>query len=119
MPSSRFPSLRRFSLARGVGAKSRSVRASVRRRLASSGKGLFEVVAPEARLHVAHGQALEEGHPGHGEGGEGVPVDQDVVGPHLLQGPGRLGQDAGRQVGEGLALLHHVQVAVLLDAEEA
>jgi len=30
-----------------------------------------------------------------------------------------LGEDAGREVGEGLALLHHVQVSVLLDPEEA
>ena len=46
-------------------------------------------------------------------------MDEDVVRPHLLEGPGRLGEDAGREVGEGLALLHHVQVSVLLDPEEA
>ena len=68
---------------------------------------------------MAHGDPLQKGRPGHGEGGEGVPVDEDVVRPHLLEGPGRLGEDAGGEVGEGLALLHHVQVAVLLDPEEA
>lgn len=67
---------------------------------------------------MAHGDPFQEGGPGHGEGGEGVPVDQNVVRPHLLEGPRRLGEDAGGEVGEGLALLHHVQVPVLPDAEE-
>ena len=50
------------------------------------GKGGVFVIGPQPRLHMAHGHLMIVGGEGPGEGGGGIPVDQDHVRLQLADG---------------------------------
>ena len=61
---------------------------------------------------MPHGDLEIEAAKGRGEGGGGVPVDQDHVRLHLLQHRPELFQDGGGDVEEGLPVLHDSKIIV-------
>lgn len=70
--------------------------------------GAVDVVRAQARLHMAHGNLKVEARERRGEAGRGVAVDQDHVGPLVLEDRLELDQ----HVEQRLARLHDRQVVV-------
>lgn len=78
-----------------------------------------DVVRAQAGLDVAHGDLQVEARERSGEAGRGVPVDQDHVGPLVLEDGLELDQHVARHVEQGLARLHDRQVLVGRHIEDA
>ena len=76
------------------------------------------VVGPEPRLHVAHRHLVVEGRQGPGEGGGGVPVDQDHIRLQCVDGLIHAGEALAGDGAEGLPGGHDVQVPVRLQAKD-
>lgn len=83
------------------------------------GPGAVDVVRAQARLDVAHGDLKVEAGERCGEAGRGVAVDQDDVGPLVLEDGLELEQHVARNVEQRLAGLHDRQVVVWSHAEDA
>ena len=75
-------------------------------------KGGGEVVGPQSRLHMSHGNLQVETGQSGGKGGGGIPVDEDEVRLHLLQDRPHSGEDGGGNVKESLSLPHNGKVIV-------
>ena len=78
-----------------------------------------DVVRAQARLDVAHGDLQVEARERRGEAGRGVPVDQDDVGPLVLEDGLKFDQHVARHVEQRLAGLHNRQVVVGSHVEDA
>ena len=74
--------------------------------------GTVDVVRAKARLDMAHGDLQVEARQCRGEAGRGVAVDQDDVGPLVLENGLELDQHVARHVEQRLARLHDRQVVV-------
>ena len=81
--------------------------------------GAVDVVRAQARLDVAHGDLQVEARERRGEAGRGVPVDQNHVGPLVLEDSLELEQHVTRHVEQRLARLHDGQVVVGSHIEDA
>ena len=81
--------------------------------------GAEDVVRAQARLNVPHGDLQVEASERRGEAGRGVAVDQDHVGPLVLEDRLELEQHVARHVEQRLARLHDRQVVVWDHAEDA
>jgi len=71
-----------------------------------------DVVGPESRLHVRHGDHPVVGSQGGGEGRGSVAVHQDQVWPRLLEERVETGQDRRRDVPQGLPLAHDLEIVI-------
>lgn len=74
--------------------------------------GTVDVVRAKARLDMAHGDLQVEARQCRGEAGRGVAVDQDHVGPLVLENGLELDQHVARHVEQRLARLHDRKVVV-------
>ena len=74
--------------------------------------GAVDIARAQARLDVAHGDLQVETCERSGEAGRGVAVDQDNVGPLVLEDGLELQQHVARHVEQRLARLHDRQVMV-------
>lgn len=83
------------------------------------GPGAVDVVRAQARLDMPHGDLQVEARECRGEAGRGVAVDQDHVGPLVLEDRLELEQDIARHVEQRLARLHDGQVVVGSHIEDA
>lgn len=83
------------------------------------GPGAVDVVRAQACLHMAHGNLKVEACKRCGEAGRGVAVDQDHVGPLVLEDRLELEQHVACNVEQRLARLHDGQVVVRHDLEHA
>ena len=83
------------------------------------GPGAVDVVRAKARLDVPHGDLQVEACERSGEAGRGVAVDQDHVGPLVLEDRLELEQHVARHVEQRLARLHDRQVVVRCNVEDA
>lgn len=83
------------------------------------GPWAVDVVRAQARLDVAHGDLQVEAGQCSGEAGRGVAVDQDHVGPLVLEDRLELEQHVACHVEQRLARLHDRQVVVWGHAEDA
>lgn len=83
------------------------------------GPGAVDVVRAQARLDVAHGDLQVEARERRGEAGRGVAVDQDDVGPLVLEDGLELEQHVASHVEQRLARLHDRQVVVGSHVEDA
>lgn len=81
--------------------------------------GAVDVVRAQAGLDVAHGNLQVEACERGGEAGRGVAVDQDDIGPLVLEDRLELEQHVARHVEQRLARLHDRQVVVWGHAEDA
>lgn len=81
--------------------------------------GAVDVVRAQAGLDVPHGDLQVEARERRGEAGRGVAVDQDHVGPLVLEDGLELEQNVGRNVEQRLARLHDRQVVVGRHVEDA
>ena len=81
--------------------------------------GAVDIVRAQARLDVAHGDLKVEARERRGEAGRGVSVDQDHVGPLVLEDGPELEQHVARHVEQRLARLHDRQVVVGSHIEDA
>lgn len=81
--------------------------------------GAVDVVRAQPRLDVAHGDLQVEACERRGEAGRGVSVDQDDVGPLVLEDGLELEQHAARHVEQSLARFHDRQVVVGRNVEDA
>lgn len=81
--------------------------------------GTVDVVRAKARLDMAHGDLQVEARQCRGEAGRGVAVDQDHVGPLVLEDSLELDQHVARHVEQRLARLHDRQVVVGSHVEDA
>lgn len=81
--------------------------------------GAVDVVRSQARLYVAHRDLQVEARERSGEAGRGVAVDQDDVGPLVLEDGLELEQYVARYVEQRLARLHDRQVVVGSHTEDA
>ena len=81
--------------------------------------GAVDVVRPQAGLDVTHGDLQVEARQCRGEAGRGVAVDQDDVGPLVLEDGLELEQHVARHVEQRLARLHDRQVVVGSHVEDA
>lgn len=81
--------------------------------------GAVDVVRAQARLHMPHGDLQVEARERRGEAGRGVAVDQDDVGPLVLEDRLELEQYVARHVEQRLARLHDRQVVVGSHTEDA
>lgn len=83
------------------------------------GPGAVDVVRAQARLDVPHGDLQVEARERSGEAGRGVAVDQDDVGPLVLEDGLELEQYVARYVEQRLARLHDRQIVVGSHTEDA
>lgn len=83
------------------------------------GPGAVDVVRAQAGLDVPHGDLQVEARERCGEAGRGVAVDQDDVGPLILEDRLELDQDVAGDVEQRLARLHDSKVVVGSHAEDA
>lgn len=81
--------------------------------------GTVDVVRAQAGLDVPHGDLQVEACECGGEAGRGVSVDQDDVGPLVLEDGLELDQHVARHVEQSLARLHDRQVVVGCHVEDA
>lgn len=81
--------------------------------------GAVDVVRAQAGLHMPHGDLQVETRERRGEAGRGVAVDQDNVGPLVLEDGFELDQHVARHVEQRLARLHDRQVVVRSHTEDA
>lgn len=81
--------------------------------------GAVDVVRAQAGLYVSHGDLQVEAGQCRGEAGRGVTVDQDDVGPLVLEDSPELEQHVARNVEQRLARLHDRKVVVGRHAEDA
>ena len=81
--------------------------------------GAVDVVRAQAGLDVPHGDLQVEACECGGEAGRGVPVDQDHVGPLVLEDGLELEQHVARHIEQRLARLHDRQVVVGRNVEDA
>lgn len=81
--------------------------------------GAVDVVRAQARLYVTHGDLQVEACERRGEAGRGVAVDQDNVGPLVLEDGLELQQHVARHVEQRLTRLHDRQVVVGRHVEDA
>lgn len=78
-----------------------------------------DVVRTQARLDMPHGDLQVEARERRGKAGRGVAVDQDDVGPLVLEDGLELDQHVARHVEQRLARLHDRQVVVGSHVEDA
>lgn len=83
------------------------------------GPGAVDVVRAQPGLDVPHGDLQVEASERRGEAGRGVAVDQDHVGPLVLEDRLELEQHVARHVEQRLARLHDRQVVIWDHAEDA
>ena len=83
------------------------------------GPGAVDVVRAQAGLDVPHRDLQVEARECGGEAGRGVAVDQDDVGPLVLEDSPELEQHVARNVEQRLARLHDRKVVVGRHAEDA
>lgn len=83
------------------------------------GPGAVDVVRAQACLDVSHGDLQVEARERRGEAGRGITVDQDHVGPLVLEDRLELEQHVARHVEQRLARLHDGQVVVGSHVEDA
>lgn len=81
--------------------------------------GAVDVVGSQTSLDVPHGDLQVEARERSGEAGRGVAVDQDDVGPLVLEDGLELEQHVARHVEQRLARLHDRQVVVGSHVEDA
>lgn len=81
--------------------------------------GAVDVVRTKARLDMPHGDLQVEARERRGEAGRGVTVDQNHVGPLVLEDSFELDQHVTRHVEQRLARLHDRQVVVGSHVEDA
>ena len=81
--------------------------------------GTIDVVRAQTRLYVAHRDLQVEARERGGKAGRGVAVDQDHIGPLVLEDGLELEQDIARHVEQRLARLHDGQVVVGSHTEDA
>lgn len=81
--------------------------------------GAIDVVRAQTGLDVPHGDLQVEARERRGEAGRGVAVDQDHVGPLVLEDGLELEQHVARHVEQRLARLHDRQVVVGSHVEDA
>lgn len=81
--------------------------------------GAIDVVRAQAGLDVAHGDLQVEAGERCGEAGRGVTVDQDDVGPLVLEDGLELDQHVARHVEQRLTRLHDRKVVVGSHVEDA
>lgn len=81
--------------------------------------GAVDVVRAQAGLHMPHGDLQVETRERRGEAGRCVSVDQDDVGPLVLEDGLELEQHVARHVEQRLARLHDRQVVVGSHIEDA
>ena len=81
--------------------------------------GTVDVVRAKAGLDMPHGDLQVEARQCRGEAGRGVAVDQDHVGPLVLEDGLELDQHVARHVEQRLARLHDRQVVVGSHVEDA
>lgn len=81
--------------------------------------GAVDIVRAKARLHMPNGDLQVEASERRGEAGRGVTVDQDNVGPLVLEDGLELEQHVARHVEQRLARLHDRQVVVGSHVEDA
>ncbi len=81
--------------------------------------GAVDVVRAQPGLDVPHGDLQVEASERRGEAGRGVAVDQDHVGPLVLEDRLELEQHVARHVEQRLARLHDRQVVIWDHAEDA
>lgn len=81
--------------------------------------GAVDVMCAQAGLDVAHRDLQVEARERSGEAGGGVAVDQDHVGPLVLEDGLELDQHVARHVEQRLARLHNRQVVVGSHVEDA
>lgn len=81
--------------------------------------GTIDVVRAQTRLYVAHRDMQVEARERGGKAGRGVAVDQDHIGPLVLEDGLELEQDIARHVEQRLARLHDGQVVVGSHTEDA
>lgn len=81
--------------------------------------GAVDVVRAQAGLDMPHGDLQVEARERRGEAGRGVAVDQDHVGPLVLEDSFELDQHVTRHVEQRLARLHDRQVVVGSHVEDA
>lgn len=83
------------------------------------GPGAVDVVRAKARLDVAHGDLQVEAGERRGEAGRGVAVDQDDVGPLVLEDGLELEHHVACNIEQRLARLHDGEVVVGRNVEDA
>lgn len=83
------------------------------------GPGAVDVVRAQARLHMAHRDLQVEARERSGEAGRGVAVDQNHVGPLVLEDRLELEKHVARHVEQRLTRLHDRQVVVGIHVEDA
>ena len=81
--------------------------------------GTVDVVRTQTRLHMPHGDLQVEARERRCEAGRGVAVDQDDVGPLVLENGLELDQHVASHVEQRLARLHDRQVVVGSHVEDA
>lgn len=81
--------------------------------------GAVDVVRAQARLDMPHGNLQVEARERRGKAGRSVPVDQDHVGPLVLEDGLELDQHVTRHVEQRLARLHDRQIVVGSHVEDA
>lgn len=81
--------------------------------------GAVDVVRAQAGLYVSHGDLQVEAGQCRGEAGRGVAVNQDHVGPLVLEDDLELEQHVARHVEQRLARFHDGEVVVGRDVEDA
>ena len=81
-------------------------------------KRIAQIVASQAGLHVRHRNSrVERRHRGRQHGG-GVPLHDHEIGSRLGQNVAHPGEHAGRQAGQILRPIHHIQIEIRNDAEQ-
>lgn len=80
--------------------------------------GAVDIVRAQAGLDVAHGNLKVKARERRGEAGRGVSVDQDDIGPLVLEDGPELEQHVARHVEQRLARLHDRKVVVRSHAED-
>ena len=83
------------------------------------GPGAVDVVRAQAGLDVPHGNLQVETRERRGEAGRGVAVDQDNVGPLVLENRLELDQNVAGDVEQRLARLHDSQVMIGCHVEDS
>ena len=81
--------------------------------------GAVDIVRAQAGLDVAHGNLKVKARERRGEAGRGVSVDQDDIGPLVLEDGPELEQHVARHVEQRLARLHDCKVVVGSHTEDA
>src|SRR5690606_4865721 len=81
------------------------------------GKGRQQVMAAQARLHMANVDAAIEGAEGCNLNGRGVALDQDPVGRQRLESLVDAVEESAAEGRQGLAMLHYLELEIRREPE--